>query len=104
MPSEDCEGGALVSNGRRLTPGANVDVLVFLPLGTPHLVTPVTAGVRWVAKAAVFVAPDGPLVRQVEEQAASWRLVHRTPSVASDDLDPWRPGFRRRPSDEMVED
>jgi hypothetical protein len=58
MPSEDCEGGALVSEGRRLTPGANVDVLVFLPLGTPHLVTPVTAGMRWVAKAAVHTPAD----------------------------------------------
>ncbi len=55
MPSDDCEGGSLVMNGRRITPSRNEDCLVFIPFGVPHLVTPVTAGVRWVAKASVHV-------------------------------------------------
>ncbi len=57
MPSDDCEGGSLVIEGRRITPSCNEDCLVFIPLrlGVPHLATPVTAGVRWAAKASVHV-------------------------------------------------
>jgi hypothetical protein len=62
MPSEECEGGALVVQGRRVTPWKNADCLVFIPLGVRHLVTHVTAGVRWVAKAAVHVPRGGEVV------------------------------------------
>jgi hypothetical protein len=69
MPSDDCEGGSLVIDGRRITPSRNEDRLVFIPLGVPHLVTPVTTGVRWVAKASVHApATDDTkrLVKQLE--------------------------------------
>jgi hypothetical protein len=63
MPSDDCEGGSLVIEGRRITPSRTEDCLVFIPFGVPHLVTPVTAGMRWVAKASVHVpAADAVLV------------------------------------------
>ena len=62
MPSEECEGGALVVQGRRVTPWRNADCLVFIPLGVRHLVTHVTAGGRWVAKAAVHVPRGGEVV------------------------------------------
>jgi hypothetical protein len=74
MPSDDCEGGSLVINasGRLITPIHNEDsdCLVFIPFGVPHLVTPVTAGVQWVAKASVHVpATDDTkrLVKQLEQ-------------------------------------
>ena len=78
MPSEECEGGALVVQGRRVTPEqqTSADCLVFIPLGVPHEVTTVAAGVRWVAKAAVHV-PRG--VGVVLQSTAGSAAGHQTP-------------------------
>ena len=66
LPSADMEGGELVVEtgpGLQIL-GADVQspLVVYLPLGVVHSVRPVSAGTRYVAKAAVFgrmLAPDG---------------------------------------------
>ena len=83
VPDEDIGGGELEVRAQEVVPVATyrawvhtlphdpVDVLpgreplcVFIPLGTPHRVVPVTAGTRLVAKAAVFGVPIDPTIKE----------------------------------------
>ena len=52
VASEDAVGGELYVDEERV--GKDKPYLVFLPLGRVHSVTPITAGTRYVAKAAVY--------------------------------------------------
>ena len=103
MPSDDCEGGSLVIEGRRITPSRNEDCLVFIPFGVPHLVTPVTAGVRWAAKASVHVPTADSIVADPPAGSARGRTVVENPSLRrrSTDSDEWE---HRRHLDLDVED
>ena len=62
-------GGQLRVGGIPVLPGERTRAWVFLPLGTPHDVTPVTAGSRLVLKAAVhWTRVDGGLARPFPEK------------------------------------
>lgn len=52
--SKDLEGGVLVRGDVDCAGPPSLPLAVFIPLGAPHAVTPITCGVRYVAKAAVY--------------------------------------------------